>query len=350
MREGFEKGLHDYHDAIVELKEEGVVIDTDVLSEPDIAELIDRTAKHFHTTARAQENIFKLQGMKSEIMEALHQTLHAINEGKGVISGEDAHLVRYDSENDTLLATIDASEVPLRASELYTDGEWNIEYALPGTVPRTILRRFALSCAKRELQALLDRQIVEDEVGRKNYASGRSKGGSVFHRIQEGTFQEGMGNIAEKMVRNFLTKAAMDLDLDITVIKADLYQDTIEKIDFIIRRKSRNRGVEVSETDGTDIGIQFTTNTSREGQQHKQEQLEMARLHAKEVGEVDDIVLVTMPLQSTGALYAEWSARPMPGGPEKLWSSEIKVKVLRGILEGILSEEEVDAAVARLSE
>jgi len=151
------------------------------------------------------------------------------------------------------------------------------------------------------------------------------------------------GLIAESMVQNFFQKLTFDFDVNFQVIPADIHQDIHQKIDFIIRRKSYSRGVGVAEKEAGEIGVQFTTAESWQKIQYKERQLDRARKILREKGgEIDDYVLVSVPLKKTREIYQKWQKNKMPGGPDKLWDQSTKELIFKKVLEGILTKEEIE--------
>jgi hypothetical protein len=144
-----------------------------------------------------------------------------------------------------------------------------------------------------------------------------------------------MGIIAERMVRTLLKKIAIDADeTDYTVKEANIKQDVVGKIDFIVHRKSYRRGVgvEPARQKEADAKIQFTTNMSRENLAFKQAQLR----------EVKDVMLVTLPESAFKDAYAEWAKDNASGGPVEYWPEETQKEIFTNVLRGILTGEEIE--------
>jgi hypothetical protein len=336
MREDVEKVLAAYQENIVHppVAERGAV-------EREEADLIADAARYLRTYDDVQERVYAKQKEKAALMDTLHEKFRAIEADEAVFVGEeDEGVMVYGAEDGTYEAVMGNRSVPVSKGELCTDGEWGIDYALdPATTSRTMRKRHILEDTKRKLRVLLDTQLLENEAGAK---FGNTK---FFKDMLDGKVEQGMGNVAEKMVRSFLRRVSIDFPVDFTVVEADVVQDTKEKIDFIIHRKSHARGARVSEEEREDVGIQFTTDTRPETINHKTKQVEGARGRARESGEVDDVVLVAIPLQVTRGLYEAWQRNPQPGGPEKLWDDDIKEQVIRGVLRNIVSDAEVQGVV-----
>jgi hypothetical protein len=164
---------------------------------------------------------------------------------------------------------------------------------------------------------------------------------TVLDQDKEGMVQQGL--IAEKMVKTYFEKYPIDHDTSFVFGEADSSDDIERKIDFFIHKRmnSRTRGVRAEGSDkDEDYGVQFTINPSVT--KHKLEQIKKSK---KDFGmkDVDDIVLVTIPLQQSKDIYDRWqqAGRP-PGGPEKLWKEATQERIFRGVLNGFFKKKEID--------
>jgi len=217
-------------------------------------------------------------------------------------------------------------------------------YLDSASISRAVRKRYIFERVKGQLQDLLDCQIILDQpemapavVIKKTIINGKRK-----------FLDNNKGFIAEIMVTNFLDKLSWDLDADFELIRTDVYEDAKNKIDFAIRRKRHYRGVKI-ENEEIDsqrpaaklgLGIQFTI--KKEGLGRKRKQVQGIRETVKEGGELDDIVLVRVPLESLNIIFSQWVADGrQPGGPDKLWDTAIKHAIIGGVLKGLMSPEEI---------
>lgn len=125
---------------------------------------------------------------------------------------------------------------------------------------------------------------------------------------REGEQSEQLGVIAEGMMTGVAEMIAVNRpDLHIVVEKANAYQDVHEKIDFIIKTKTKKRGVgtEVSdaEYDEKNFGIQFTTNIDKA--EHKMDQINKSK--SREL-DVDDILLVMIDGETLSKAVNTWKS------------------------------------------
>ncbi|MCX6741233.1 MAG: hypothetical protein NTY61_02435 [Candidatus Parcubacteria bacterium] len=124
--------------------------------------------------------------------------------------------------------------------------------------------------------------------------------------------------------------------------EADIFQDVEQKIDFIIHRKEKLRGVNV-ETDekAQDIGIQFSINTR--AAEHKKHQIRKSQQELRnEGGYIQDIALVIFPLNIACSLRQEWKERGRPaGGPSKFLNRKTAEILFVKLLRDMFAPEEI---------
>ncbi|MFH1711770.1 MAG: hypothetical protein ABH846_00840 [Patescibacteria group bacterium] len=370
MKRQFEARLHTYGDLakdIIKGKDdvsEGMV-------DAVLAWLKQKGAEKGRTSEETQEQIFRIQIKKQEVMKKLKQDLknlsdpehrEELREGARPVRYEDGVLfanrevqekyrknVRGEDEKrrrKTFYRT-NTVEDSVTVGELISDGEWGIDYQTDVSVPKIIRKQYLVRRARREIERYLDDQILLEEI-ESDPTSREHTYREVKKGRSEGREEKYSGFLAEKMMQNFLIKLEEDLGAGFKIVAADVYQDVRQKIDFIIRRRKYNRGVSVE--DDNRIGVQFTINTSPQKQEIKQRQIEKAKERLDEE-EVDDIVLVTIPLQQTKRYFAEWcDAGKPPGGPDKRWEPEVRQMMLRGVLQDFMEPEEIDALWEKMKE
>jgi len=129
--------------------------------------------------------------------------------------------------------------------------------------------------ARKQLRRLLDEQIIADESTSRKTHEWKQEAYKARGRELDETHG---GLIAEKMVRNMLKKLSIDFGADFVIEDSNIYYDVEKKIDFIIHRRSRRRGVNVKASKAfRDIGVQFTTNASEKNQDRKQTQIDRVK-------------------------------------------------------------------------
>lgn len=379
MRPGFERHLRKYSQA------EKAIGKADTGKElKEIDQQLQRDlklgAEKSFTTQHDQEAIYNLQEKKQAVMRRLKRDLAYLDDPEHAEERDpDRRFVTY--EDGRYFIESDEGRSAVSLGEIMTDYEWGIEYQLDQqTVPRITRKEYLVELARAEIRDYLDQQILIEEIeGATRFAAlpnrqdESARGGqndedgqkiaarhkaTAYRGYRESMEQqpEYGGYAAEKMVRNFLKKISIDLQVDFDIIPADAYEDVAQKIDFIIKRKRRNRGVKVESPEEEDqqeeqsaLGIQFTINTNVSVLHKKTRQVKRSVRQLSSEDRVDDIVLVAMSVRNVGKVVRTWKSQGRAsGGPDKLWSGEVKERILRGLLQGIVSEDEMVEAVERM--
>lgn len=340
MREQFINNLEDYNDLVV--KKGGLRTEHERSQiDAELYDLIGKTFKERGTSAHAQRDIYHLQEKKHEIMVRLKKQLVDLDSPEyGQELSNETRFVRY---HEGKYFDLEGGQLSLGA--LLTDSEWGINYNLDSrTVPREVRKKFIIAQAKLELQNFFDQQIIINETSR--FHTDEFKREAYRHIKSEHEHgHESMGCVAEKMVRNFLKKLSINFpELDFEVEKADVFQDVQQKIDFIIHRRPHQRGVRVKVPAGVEsAGIQFTTNLEAGNILKKEHQVDLSKQHLTREDAIDDIVIVTMPLEEIAPAYDRWKKKKTSGGPDELWPEETKEQVFRNVTKGLMTAHEVDS-------
>lgn len=315
--------------------------------ETTIRVLERQTARERVQSRETQEEIFALQEAKASIMQKLHEDLEALDHPEvHPIQEKGSYFVKYDK------GKLYSKSIEITKGMLMTDGEWDIRYHLDPSVPLELREEYLIEEAKRRIRALYDRQIIEDQIGSKRTDEGKKSAYTAF-KEEAATREQVGGWVAERLVKTFLKRIAIDYDLDLDLIETDVYEDVEHKIDFAIRFKSRARGVdtEAREKD-QEKGIQFTLSKNPEALRHKQQQIDkvLARNKTKKDLAVEDIVLVSLPLNAVQALLDSWhKAKSPPGGPAEYFTPQEKQFIFNGVLRGIVERPTIQAQWARVT-
>jgi len=56
---------------------------------------------------------------------------------------------------------------------------------------------------------------------------------------------------------------------------------------------------------------------------------------------VEDIVLVSIPLNQTRDIYRKWSLDKSGGGPDKLWTQDTKETIFKEVMKDFLAPKEI---------
>lgn len=299
-------------------------------------------AQEQFTNTETESKIYDIQKQKLERLKKFKNFLRKTRGENGSFIHPEIDpklpLITPDGEGKYTVKTPDGNRTITRG-ELLTDHEWGMEYTFDHSVDIHDIRSYYWSRLKSDLREKLDRQIIASEVANQRGDTFKQHAyQEIGKSIENGNEQQGV--IAEKMVRNFLKKIAIDHNADFEIIEANAYQDVEQKVDFIIHRKSNDklRGAQVKESEhATDIGVQFTINTDKTD--FKEKQISKSKRRAKDF---EDIVLVTLPANDASVLYKRWSHNKTSGGPEKLWNKQVQEAVFRGVMTKVYSEDEID--------
>ncbi len=344
MRLAFEKNISGYNAIAKDLEEGGLTLDEERNLAHELIVKIKRIVKSRHTTVESQKNIFDLQKEKQGIMNELKKRITRLHDPENVSYRQPGEsLVVREGEHYVVKGEGSKPDSFITKGEMLTDIEWNMYYYLdPQTVDLKIRKRYLIEDAKRELLELLNAQIEIDEIASSNTTPAMRE---TYIKKSENTGDK-FGFIAERMVRCFLQKLSYDYNLDFVAIEADVDLDIRQKIDFIIRRRNNEKGVRVEERveeHGTmRTGVQFTTSSTLATLAHKAHQVATANEYLTKRDVVSNIILVSIPAHSVRTMYTAWRNNPKPGGPDKLWDAATKEIIFRKVLEGILSQEEIE--------
>lgn len=354
MNRSFEQSINSYKEVAKDALEGDLSSKEQAELDAELASKIRRISQSRESTPEDQQRIYALQKKKQEIMLALKERIRNLDTDKELGPRNNERRVRQ--ENGVFKVRLrNGKEVPATKGEIMTDMDWGMYYHLdPKTVDRNVRKRYLIEDAKHELEELLDKQITIDEVSSAQTHEWKR----VAYEEREKSSGIATGLLAEKMVKGYLKQLSYDLDdADFDVINADAHQDVDQKMDFIVKRKRHERGVEVEETAAIErVGVQFTTNMSEETLRHKEWQLnrawqELQRDNSIKRSEdatakddaIKDLVLVQIPPTQVREAYYAWKNNDrLPGGPQKQWDEEVKEDVFRGVMKDVLPEEEIN--------
>lgn len=351
MKMSFEKNLKKYTENIKEF-ERDTTKEGRMTANQERQKITESVAKESFTNIESELQIYSIQKSK---LEKLNKFKKWLEKTRDVTTGTFVHpemqknmsVVSVGNEGNFTVTSPDGQKKSITIGEIMTDHEWGIDYTFDKSVNIHDIRTYYLNQLKNDLREKLDKQIITSELSFNSplYSDPMKKNAyrEVQKRMESGSEQQGI--IAEKMVKNFLKKLSMDTDADFEVIEADVYQDVEQKIDFIIHRKNKdkNQGAKVEESENItsptfeDIGIQFTINASKT--EHKEKQISKSK---KNLQNIDDLVLVTLPAHNASKLHDIWKKNPKSGGPERMWDKQIQETVFRGVMAKIMTQQEID--------
>ncbi|OGG67347.1 hypothetical protein A3I99_00660 [Candidatus Kaiserbacteria bacterium RIFCSPLOWO2_02_FULL_45_11b] len=226
--------------------------------------------------------------------------------------------------------------ITLSKGEVMSASEWGFWWKFDDTVPREDQTEIMSKQVRNLIAAEYDRQLIEygsvdtlsDNYKRETYQAIKEK------NLNLETMPSGI--LAEKMITSLLIKQMHDdPSLSFRIKSVDVYEDVEHKIDFILELKDYTRGVKVGEPHS--FGIQFTLNPGATAK--KEQQIERVKRNSIHETEVDDIMLITIPLSDVKEKYELWASAKKskrdPRGPDNLWSEETKKTIIEGLLKRI---------------
>ncbi len=306
---------------------------------------LEKAAERQRTNMETQRIIYDIQKKKQQIMQRLKEQLACLDNPECQIEKmANGRSAQFDEASSSFRYTDDNEKEKMASfGELMTDMDWGVNYNIDQTAPRLMIKKYLVEGAKQELRELLDLQIIRSEVGGDITPEPRKL---VYRTVEgeraSGVAKERRGLISEIIVKNFLKKLSLDKNLPFEIHEADIFQDVEQKIDFIIHRKEKLRGVNV-ETDekAQDIGIQFSINRQAAG--YKKHQIQKSRQQLRELGEyIQDIALVIFPLNITRSLRQQWEETGRPaGGPSKFLNRKTAEILFVKLLRDLFTPEEI---------
>ncbi|MDO8669540.1 MAG: hypothetical protein Q7K65_04570 [Candidatus Buchananbacteria bacterium] len=306
--------------------------------------------KHLLKTENIQKRVFDIQKRKQEAVKWLEEERQRLNDpeyrpnkpagSRGVLLEDGQYFVISDGKRN-----------PITWGEIITDYELGIKYYLdPDSVPKALRKKYAFEEVKRELNDLLDEQIYLDEQSRGIAGISHPthfKQLIIERGVKDKRVEEGF--VAEIMVSNFLEKLLIDSGVDFELVRTDVYEDIVHKIDFAIRRKKHYRGIKIEDqqdeenSEKSKLGIQFTITSQSLNLAKKKKQIAQVKATMAEEIELDDIVLVNIKLKELGEIYNQWhNSGRSSGGPDKLWDMETKKEIAQGVFQGLMTQEEIE--------
>lgn len=185
----------------------------------------------------------------------------------------------------------------------------------------------------------------QDLLKSKAYTEIRNRSG-----IEQSKENKQLGVLAEKIMVGFAETIAIDRpDLGLSVTPGNAVLDVEQKIDFILETTRKKRGVGIDAKDLQEehksIGIQFTTNTTKEGS--KLEQI----AKAKERGvAVDDILYVAIDQKTLLTAINQWEHAGKPvAGPWRYMPKDTQKKAIMELFGDVLETNEIQGLLDKFA-
>jgi len=308
------------------------------------AEKKDRDFKYLEK--ESENEIFDFQKEKEKLVEKMHQLLKIADEG-GEISFGEKDLISVGLDDEGKYQTFGKNPGNITKGDIAVASIWGKNLKLNSEIDRKTKKEFILRETRREISKLWNKQLslmVKDSRETNHIKSIQGLEESAKYEENQEYEKIKGGHLAEKMVNSFFTKILENNDFPFSIEEADVYDDAIDKIDFYFHiKKEYTRGLNIEACgeekdciEKNNIGIQYTMN--KDAIEKKKKQIESAR---KRVG-VDDIVLVTVPLDHISEALEKWKAdkknRSDFSGPERFLDDNLKEKLFKSLLSNLPKE------------
>lgn len=313
----------------------------------------------FNTYIDKRQTVLKFNCQKRLAMEDLKDHLKEIDEKQEYVEKEKSgrRIVSYDTNTNELFVDVSGEKKKITFGDIVADYEWGIKYSPDQSVPERTWRKIRklsdITQARRKIEQIFNQELAKIEILSPATTSWSED-------FLEKYPAEGI--IAEKMVKNFLTRIQYNNpDLSFRVESSNTIEDVELKYDFKVTVPEKRRGIAIESKDmpreefiknKRKIGIQFTISQNYGKLYKKEKQVETAKSKVQEIKylkyikkPVDDIVLISLPGGMYGDAFRRWLSEGKPaGGPEQYLNKEEKTKIFREVSKNFLplSETEIE--------
>lgn len=242
-----------------------------------------------------KKGLERLQEAKLETMSKLKEELNCIRNDEDCLdTKKDSREIVFDDESKMFTWNgFNATFGDLEADLHWKDREGNdIEYNLQPSMfsdkeDKKKLRNYILAKRKNEIIDNLERQIITCEY------QPRQRGAMIKNMKSKKGFPNQIsksdraisGKIAEEIAFTAALRLIRDYDLSMEIRKADIYDDTIQGIDFIVEHRE---GMDENQSGFSKTGIQFA-NVLRGGNQTNRDRERIHKMHIKKGTKVESL-------------------------------------------------------------
>ncbi len=308
-------------------------------------------------------SILQFQIQKREKMARLKKELRRVDAREDLPEHEKKQrkAISYDHEVESLFVIERGNKKIFTIGDIIGDLEWGIKYYPDESVPYAIWRKIRKLSALKETRTELE-EIFNIEISQMEKISLPTTVYKVKD-IEAHLAHIGIhGVVAERMIQSVLVRIAYNHpELNLKIEHSNAVEDSELKYDFkiVIPIKARGVAIEGNSLPREDykqekkrIGIQFTVTRKPSNISKKRKQVEDAKQRLTDLPyrnyikrQVDDIVLISVSLNSYINCFRKWISEGKPsGGPEQYLTSEEKAYFLKTALNGLvdLSDEEIE--------
>ena len=312
------------------------------------AEKKDQDFKYLEKESKNE--IFDFQKEKEKLVEKMHKLLQIVDKGGEIPFGEK-DLISVGLNQNGEYQTFGKKSGVITKGDIAAASLWGKNLKLNSEIDRKTKKEFILRETRREISKLWDKQLslmVKDSRETNHIKS--IQGLETSAKYEENQEYEKIkgGHLAEKMVNSFFTKILENNDFPFSIEEADVYDDAIDKIDFYFHiKKEYTRGLNVEACgeekdciEKNNIGIQYTMN--KDAIEKKKKQIESAKKRV----DIDDIVLITVPLDHISEALEKWKAdkknKSNFSGPERFLDDDLKEELFKSLLSNLPKELNID--------
>lgn len=287
----------------------------------------------------------ELQRRKRDLMELMKENRAAISKGEMVSFEKGARMVGQDSNGNFFIFGKKGAKMKVSFGDIMRSSTWGTNFKLNDSVDKSAKKKFVLMETKKRLFDLYNKQLALIGANTSvNRGGGMDDAYEAIMNRQDNDLENiQSGILAEKMVESFFTKISFDYpEIPFSFESVDIYDDVEDKIDFVFKIKSHSRGMSVETEDFRDIGVQLTMN--KKALASKKAQID--RIKRDHKLNVDDIVLVALPIRNIQEALQEWKNLPknekLSKAPEDFLSEGMQEAMFKSILEKLPKELNID--------
>jgi len=262
-------------------------------------------SKSLHVPEDIGIEVIDSQREKQDLVNLMHEKFKLIDEGQEIVFDRDSISVDINKDGKIFAYGKKGVEIPLTNGDIARGSLWGLNFKMSANFDRKTKKEFVLREIKRKIASLYDKQLA---VIGANTSVNKNTGldnayEAILERSESKLDEKKAGVLAEKVIESFFTKLNINhTELPFSFESVDVFEDVENKIDFIFKVKTHNRGVKVELGKDAKIGIQFTINPNAENKKMRQ----IKRVKRDNNLEVDDLVLVTLPMEKINHIVETW--------------------------------------------
>lgn len=214
-------------------------------------------------------------------------------------------------------------------STMVADLTFGIKYSLPDTASpeaKENFKKYQEEAQKYNEQLKLHWKMAKVAGDNTLHLASKKAYRAIERRLKnevEGSFlhlsePDSLGLIGEKIVESILKKIVIEANILLEVLRANPIEDVEGKIDLILRREQKRRGIEMqSNEEVKDIGFQLIV-AGPKNQNIAQKENQLKRVLKEYSERFNDIILLRIPPTKIKEAFFNWKKDGYPpGGPSR---------------------------------